>query len=329
MLNSSEVEISIEIDPRVTSDEHLKLLKELGFSRVSLGVQDFNRPVQESVNRIQSYELVEGMVNYCRELGFESVNFDLIYGLPLQNLESFTETVEKVIKLSPDRIALFNYAHLPSMRPFQKAYINELELPSRDTKLLIFAEAMKQLCANGYEYIGMDHFAKNTDELALAKKDRSLHRNFQGYTTKAGCDLFGLGMTSISNIAGTYSQNEKKLNKYLEFFNDKYDPITLVPIEKGYICTEEDKLRQTIISRLLCHGYLSFKEIEDEYKLGFKDHFVNELTELQAFDEDGLVLLRNDCIEVTSMGQIFLRNIGMVFDTYLGKTQNKLFSRTI
>jgi oxygen-independent coproporphyrinogen-3 oxidase len=324
---SEDSEYSIEIDPRVTSFEQLKLLRELGFNRVSLGVQDFDPVVQEAVNRIQSFEMIDEMLKYCRELGFESINFDLIYGLPFQTLESFKQTIQKVILLSPDRIALFNYAHLPSLRPFQKANIKEADLPSRDTKLLIFSEAMKQFSAAGYEFIGMDHFAKSNDELCKARRERTLHRNFQGYTTKAGCDLIGLGMTSISSINNTYSQNEKKLNRYVDFF--KASDAKFAPLEKGFELSQEDLLRREVISRILCHGVLVFAEIDEMFSLSFKEHFAKELIELAELEKDGLLRLSDSRLEVTSLGRIFLRNIGMVFDEYLQKNRNRLFSRTV
>ncbi len=323
---SADSEISIEIDPRVTSFSQLKLLRSLGFNRVSLGVQDFDPKVQEAVNRIQSYEMVRDMLAYCRELGFQSINFDLIYGLPFQTLDSFKGTLQKVIELNPDRIALFNYAHLPSLRPFQKANIHEEDLPARETKILIFCEAMKTFSANGYQFIGMDHFAKLNDELCLAQQNRTLHRNFQGYTTKAGLDLFGLGMTSIGSINDTYCQNEKKLNRYIEHFQLH---ATSVPIEKALRLSQEDILRRTVISRILCHGLLIYAEIEAQFGVSFKLHFAHELAELKDLEADGFIVLNDDSLQVTSLGRIFLRNIGMIFDQYLKQNQNRLFSRTV
>lgn len=326
---SPDNEFSIEIDPRVTSFEHLKLLKDLGFNRVSMGIQDFDPNVQKAVNRIQSYEMVSGMVKYCREIGFESINFDLIYGLPCQSLSSFTETLDKVTVLNPDRIALFNYAHLPSLRPFQKAYINESELPKRDEKFLIFCQAMKVFAEHDYEYIGMDHFAKRTDELCLARAAGTLHRNFQGYTTKAGCDLFGLGMTSISSIHDTYSQNEKRLTQYMSFFDENYTPESLNPLEKGFKCSDDDLLRRKVINNLLCHEELIFADIEEEFKIDFNNYFKTELAELDELAKDNLIDKNQKSIKVTSLGRIFLRNIAMPFDIYLQKNKNHLFSRTV
>jgi oxygen-independent coproporphyrinogen-3 oxidase len=326
---ADDAEFSIEIDPRVTSREHLKLLRELGFTRVSMGIQDFNDDVQKAVNRIQSFELVKGMIDYCRELGFQSVNFDLIYGLPLQTHYSFEETLNKVVSLSPDRVALFNYAHLPSLRPFQKAHIIESQLPPREEKFLIFCSALKIFGDSGYEYIGMDHFAKKDDELCIARADRTLHRNFQGYTTKAGCDLYGMGMTSISSIDNVYSQNEKRLNKYLEFFDETYNPSSILPIEKGIESSPDDLLRRDVISRLLCHGLVNFSEIEDNYKISFKEYFPSELAELKSYEQDGIVRVTDEQIQVETLGRIFLRNIVMPFDKYLKGTSNKLFSRTV
>ena len=329
---SEDSEYSIEIDPRVTSFEQLKLLRELGFNRVSLGVQDFDAKVQTAVNRIQSYEMISDMLSYCRAIGYQSINFDLIYGLPFQTLESFEETLEKVIQLNPDRIALFNYAHIPSLRPFQKANIKQEDLPSREIKIAIFCKALQVFSENGYEYIGMDHFAKSNDELFRARLDRTLHRNFQGYTTKAGCDLFGLGMTSISSIDNTYSQNEKKLNRYLDFFG-KPD-YTASPIERGLECSADDLIRKSIINKFLCHGLLIFSEIENEFKfefreISFKEYFANELNNLKELESDKLIELSDSEIRVTDLGRVFLRNIGMVFDAYLQKNSQRLFSRTV
>lgn len=323
---ASDSEFSIEIDPRVTSFEQLKLLRSLGFNRLSLGIQDFNEKVQIAVNRLQSFEMIAQMLDYCRELGFESINFDLIYGLPFQSVEGFKETLEKVIKLNPDRIALFNYAHLPSLRPFQKAHIQEQNLPSKESKIAIFLEALKTFGENNYEFIGMDHFAKKQDELCIARTKRTLHRNFQGYTTKAGLDLLGLGMTSISAINNIYVQNEKKLNRYIEYFENNEQGI---PIEKGFELSQEDLLRRSLISKILCHGLVFFSEFEEEFKIDFQSYFAYELEQLKDLEKDGLISLSLDKLEVTYIGRIFLRNIAMLFDNYLQKGSQKLFSRTV
>ena len=320
-------ELSIEIDPRVTSFEQLTALRQMGFNRLSMGVQDFTPEVQIAVNRRQSYKEVQEMCAYCQELGYESLNFDLIYGLPLQNLVSFEQTLEQVLRISPDRIALFNYAHLPSLRPFQKAYIKENDLPERQTKVAIFLQALQILQEAGYEFIGMDHFAKKNDELCLARQNRTLHRNFQGYTTKAGLQLFGLGMTSISSIGNIYSQNQKKLNRYLEHFSKPNT--TELPLEKGIKLSKEDVLRRAIINKILCHGVLIFGEIQEEFDLDFTQYFARELQDLQVLAKDGLLTITPQKIEISSVGRIFLRNIAMTFDLYLRAGHPKLFSRTI
>ncbi|MDX1917880.1 MAG: oxygen-independent coproporphyrinogen III oxidase [Candidatus Caenarcaniphilales bacterium] len=326
---SPDQEWSIEVDPRVTCTEQLSKLYAAGFNRVSLGVQDFNLEVQKAVNRIQSFEMVQSMLSDCRRIGYQSINFDLIYGLPHQTLETFRETIQQVIALNPDRIALFSYAHLPSLRPFQKAYIDESAMPAPEDKLQLFAEALQALSLADYEYIGLDHFAKPGDELCQARRQRSLQRNFQGYTTHAGLDLFGLGMTSISSFDGAYAQNEKRLNRYLEFFADDHQEISGLPLEKGFILSPDDFIRRDVIGRLLCHGILEIAEIEAKYQINFRTYFEPELEGIQILQNDELVILEADRLKVTMLGRIFLRNIGMVFDKYLRLNRNRIFSRTV
>ena len=323
-------EYSIEIDPRVTSQEHLKTLSRLGFNRLSMGIQDFNEKTQEAINRIQTYESVESIVKISREANFSSVNFDLIYGLPHQNLETFKRTIEQVIKLSPERIALFNYAHIPEFFPFQKKYIDENTLPDQKTKLEIFELAVKSFTAEGYEFIGLDHFARPDDELSKAHKNKKLYRNFQGYTTHDGCDLFGIGLTAISSIQGTYKQNKKKLSEY---YNEE-DPFAA---EKFFISDAKDTERKQIIKEIMCHFYteLDYDNYKEEYSL------------LESFTQDGLIELSqitpNDgCLDsyhlntkrfsitVTELGRLFVRNIASVFDHYLKqKNAHKLFSKSL
>jgi len=331
--DSQEREFSIEIDPRVTSKEQLKYLYDWGFNRLSLGVQDFTPQVQQAVNRIQDYDTVSEMVNYARELGFESINFDLIYGLPHQTPETFRQTIEQVLTLKPARIALFSYAHLPSLRPFQKAYIDEKALPTPQDKLTIFLQALEHLQEAGYEYIGLDHFALEEDELCIARHQKTLHRNFQGYTTKAGLSLISMGITSISSIDNIYSQNSKNLKDYIEHFKDGAE---ILPLEKGIKLKEEDVLRREIISQILCHGEVDFVEIERRFgdDVGdFGEYFAEELADLQEMIEDGLVSLTKQNLEVTELGRVFLRNIASVFDAYLRESssqgQHRIFSRTV
>jgi oxygen-independent coproporphyrinogen-3 oxidase len=319
-------EYSIEIDPRVTSTEHLKTLSRLGFNRLSMGVQDFNEKTQEAINRIQTHESVENILKIARDNNFSSVNFDLIYGLPHQNLETFKKTIEQVIKLSPERIALFNYAHIPDFFPFQKKYIEEETLPDQKTKLEIFEFAMRSFIAEGYEFIGLDHFARPEDELSKAHKNRKLYRNFQGYTTHDGCDLFGIGLTAISSVQGTYKQNKKKLSEY---YNDE-EPFAA---EKFFISDMQDIERKGIIKEIMCHFYteLDYEKYKEEYYL------------LESFTQDGLIELnhvipnenrlngnRKFSITVTELGRLFVRNIASVFDYYLKqKNAHKLFSKSL
>ncbi len=319
-------EYSIEIDPRVTSNEHLKTLSRLGFNRLSMGVQDFNEKTQEAINRIQTHESVENILNIARDNNFSSVNFDLIYGLPHQNLETFKKTIEQVIKLSPERIALFNYAHIPDFFPFQKKYIEEETLPDQKTKLEIFEFAMRSFIAEGYEFIGLDHFARPDDELSKAHKNKKLYRNFQGYTTHDGCDLFGIGLTAISSVQGTYKQNKKKLSEY---YNDE-EPFAA---EKFFISDMQDIERKEIIKEIMCHFYteLDYEKYKEEYYL------------LESFTQDGLIELnhvvpnenhldsnKKFSITVTELGRLFVRNIASVFDYYLKqKNAHKLFSKSL
>ncbi len=323
---SEQAELGIEVDPRVTSPEQLTLLRSLGFNRLSLGVQDFDPAVQQAVNRIQSVEMIGSLLGVARQLGYASVNFDLIYGLPGQSLESFQQTIKEVIALSPDRIALFNYAHLPSLRPFQKAHIDESALPAGALKFAIFVAALESLTAAGYEYIGLDHFAKPADELCLAQKAGRLHRNFQGYTTEAGCDLLGFGLSSISSFGGIYTQNEKKLGPYLDYY--KLPGKLIPPFEKGCKLTPEDLIRRELIGEILCHGELHYKLASDKYKLDFEQYFALELAGMKDLETDGLLELTETGFKVKALGRIFLRNVAARFDAYLAKN-NRLFSRSL
>lgn len=323
---SEDCEIGIEIDPRVTTFDHMETLSNLGFNRVSMGIQDFNDKVQESINRVQPYYETNELISYARDMGFVSVNVDLIYGLPFQTKETFEETTNLIINLNPDRIALFHYAHLPSMVPHQKKYIQDDSLPSSDEKIKIFQFAVDKLSESGYSFIGLDHFARYEDELARARREKTLHRNFQGYTTKAGCDLYGFGITSISNVQDTFSQNIKKLNPYYEAI-DSESPV----IFRGFNLNSDDVLRKDIIMKILCHGMISKKEIEEEYKISFDEYFSFEINKLKDFESEKLVELSDSEIKITGLGQYFLRNIASTFDYYLQRKdgKEKIYSKSV
>jgi oxygen-independent coproporphyrinogen-3 oxidase len=320
-----DAEIGIEIEPRVTTPEQLRTLRRLGFNRLSMGVQDFNPLVQQTVRRIQPYESTRALFDQCRELGFASINLDLIYGLPHQTVATFAETVGKVITINPDRIALFSYAHVPWLKKQQGSFARHL--PLGFDKFRIFHTAIEKLTGAGYRYIGLDHFARPEDELCRAQDERTLHRNFQGYTTRGGCDLFGLGVSSISGFGEVYAQNQRELTKYYAAI----DAGTLATM-RGQRLGAEDKLRRAVINRLLCHCVLMKAEIEQEYGIGFDEFFAPELAQLRALESDGLARVSEARIEVTAIGRIFIRNIAMVFDAYLRKSaaaSGLLFSRTV
>jgi len=312
-----EKEYSVEVDPRVTSKEHLEALWQAGFNRLSLGVQDFNPQTQEAINRIQPFSSVAKLFDEARAIGFKSINFDLIYGLPYQTLETFLETIKQVKELNPDRIAFFNYAHLPSMFPFQKKYIDDASLPSQEEKLKIFDTAVESFTEFGYQFIGLDHFAKPNDSLAIALQQRSLYRNFQGYTTYAGCDLFGFGVSAISDVQGVYKQNAKTINDYYQDFKSA---------DKFFICNQDDIERREIIKQIMCNGFV---ELDSEA-------YAYELTCLEGFVQDQLLEIKSSTaknkvtIEVLDLGKFFLRNIAAIFDNYLQREQGfKAFSKAL
>ena len=317
-------ERSIEVDPRTVSAERLQFLRSLGFNRISFGVQDFNEGVQKAVHRIQSVQDVTGLVQASRELGFESINLDLIYGLPKQTPSSFERTLEQVIAIGPDRIALYAYAHLPARFKPQRR-IHDSELPSASSKVFMLANAMRQLDEAGYVYIGMDHFAKSSDSLAISKRRGTLHRNFQGYTVQPDGDLIGLGVSAIGRVGASYSQNAKDLDSYSDLIEQGKFPIV-----RGLTLTRDDLLRRTIIMALMCQGILNFGDIEQNYLIDFKSYFSNELLELEQMQNDGLVKIDVNGIEVTSKGWFFVRATAMVFDKYLTLDENRArFSKII
>lgn len=320
-----DAEIGIEVDPRVTSPQHLETLRRLGFNRLSMGIQDFDPEVQRAVKRVQPLEMTAELIARSRALGFESINVDLIYGLPYQTADRFARTVDEVLALGPDRIALFSYAHVPWIRKQQGSLA--ASLPEGMEKFRIFCAAIEKFLHAGYQYIGMDHFAKPDDELAVAQGQRTLHRNFQGYTTKAGADLYGMGVSAISAIGCTYAQNYRELTRYTEAV-ERRGTATM----RGYRLSEDDRLRRALITRLLCHAVICRSEISREFGIDFDDYFAPELTRLHPFLEDRLIELDSDEIRVTFLGRIFIRNLAMIFDPYLEKqhlTEQPLFSKTL
>ncbi len=319
-------EISVEIDPRVTTPEHLAVLRRHGWNRVSMGVQDFDPEVQELVNRVQPFEMTKALVDAARELGYESLNLDLIYGLPGQRLAGFSRSVEQVLTLRPDRIAMYSYAHVPWLKKPQR--VLAAHLPEGTEKFAIFVSGIEKFSEAGYVYIGMDHFALPHDEIARAQVERTLWRNFQGYTTHAGVDLYALGVSAIAQIDDCYVQNTKDYAAYHAACADGR-PSTI----KGWRLTSEDHLRRTVITNLLCHCVIKKREVEKEFGLAsFDETFAREVAALPAFVADGLVEPRTDEIRVTPLGRIFIRNVAMLFDPYLLKRpadQPKVFSRTL
>ena len=323
LLDDDSGEYSIELDPREVDSSSISLLRKLGFNRISLGVQDFNPKVQQAVNRIQSYQQTRDVILAARKHNFHSISLDLIYGLPLQTEESFNETVDRVLDLEPDRLSVFNYAHLPEMFKTQRQ-INENDLPSAEDKLAILQSVTNKLVDAGYEYIGMDHFAKPNDELAIAQKERKLYRNFQGYSTNSDCDLVALGVTSIGKVADSYSQNIKTIKEYTDVINNNK-----LPVFRGVVLTSDDVLRREVINQLICHFELKFKDIESVFKINFSDYFFNELKVIKEMQKDSLLQISEDRILVLPEGKMLIRNICMVFDVYLNKNKEQRFSKTI
>lgn len=318
-----DAELGVEIDPRTVNAQTLTFLSSLGFNRCSFGVQDFDPAVQAAVNRIQPVDMVEGVVKAARDSGYESVNADLIYGLPKQTLESFARTVDEIIRISPDRIALYNYAHLPSRFKAQRMVKPE-DLPSAETRLQIFLLSTRRLLEAGYIYIGLDHFAKPNDELNLARRDNSLHRNFQGYTTRAECDLVGFGVSAIGKVGRSYSGNVRTVNAYYESLD-----AGKLPVERGYDLSTDDVLRREVIMILMCSMPLRFSEVGEKYGINFEEYFGAELERLRPYEEVGFMETRDGVITVTPKGRLFVRALGMVFDKYLNQPTVSTYSRLI
>ena len=322
---SAEAEISVEIDPRELTFDHLKAFVQSGANRLSIGVQDFHDEVQKAVNRIQPEQLTQQVFHWSRELGIKSINVDLIYGLPLQTVESFAMTLKKVIALSPERVAVFNFAFVPWMKPHQKL-LNQDQLPAAEEKLHLLQLTINTLIQAGYVYIGMDHFAKPTDELAIEQTRKALHRNFQGYSIKAGADLFGFGMSAISHFGTVYAQNAKNLPAYYDAIHNEKFPTIL-----GYKMTRDDEVRKFVIMRLMCDLELDKHEVERRFGIVFDEYFSGALAKLKEFLPLHLLSLEGDRIVVSDSGRFVLRNIAMCFDAYLPlmMKEKPIFSRTV
>lgn len=324
-----DAEVAIEVDPRVTTAEQIRWLASVGFNRISMGLQDFDPDVQKEIKRVQSEDQTRAVVDVARDAGIQSVNIDLIYGLPKQTEKSFESTVERVIKIRPQRVALFHYAHVPWLKRHQTALETDLA-PSSEVKLSIFVRSVEQFRAAGYVYIGLDHFALPDDELALALKDERLQRNFMGYTTRRGSDMVSLGVSSIGDVAGCYLQNAPKETDYLAAI-DKQGFAT----HRGHELDADDLLRRDVILGLMCNGVLRKSTIERAHGIVFDEVFAKELAELRPLADDGLVVLEADALRLTELGQMFMRNVALPFDRYFARRRQQgddskpTFSRTL
>ncbi len=319
----SDVEMGVEIDPRDITEDHLRAFRAGGFNRISMGVQDFHEPTQKAVNRIQPETMTRRYIDLARSLGFESVNLDFIYGLPFQTPETFARTLEIVIDIRPDRIALFNYAHVPWMKKHQRV-MDPQTMPAPEQKLQILKLAIERLTEAGYVFIGMDHFALPDDDLAVALREKTLYRNFQGYSTHADCDILAHGISGISQTPFMYAQNTKDFRQYYEALRQNR-PAT----ERGVILDSDDYLRREVIMRLMCDFELRFDVLDQQFEIQSRDYFRTELSELDEFIQDGLLEFDDDGIRVTRMGRLFIRNIAMTFDKYLRQSKEMRFSRTV
>lgn len=320
---SPDIEAGVEVDPRWLTRDHIEALREAGFNRASMGVQDNNPVVQKAVHRIQPFDQTKQAVEWIRDVGFKSVNIDLIYGLPYQTPGSFEKTLEEVLTLRPDRFAIFNYAHVPWIKPAQKA-LKDGVLPSAETKLELLKLTIEKLTSSGYSYIGMDHFALEDDELAVAQRHKTLQRNFQGYSTRGGADIYAFGMSSISQADGIYWQNQKELPVYYGELDKGRQPIA-----KGYLLTQDDQIRRSTIMRLMCDLSLDFRAMSKTLRIDFQGYFARELSSLSDLEADGLIQTTSSGFNVTDVGRLLIRNIAMRFDIYLPAEKERRFSKTI
>jgi oxygen-independent coproporphyrinogen-3 oxidase len=310
-------EYSIEVDPRTVNEQRLKHLADLGFNRLSFGVQDFDPEVQKAVHRIQPVEQVFSLVDAARRYRFESINVDLIYGLPMQTPESFKRTLAQVVELRPNRIALYGYAHLPERFKPQRR-ISEYELPAAADKITMLGSALKAFIDAGYVYVGMDHFALPDDDLAIAKRQGRLHRNFQGYSTQPDCDLISLGVSAIGRVGATYSQNAKTIEEYYDHLNHGRFPVV-----RGLALSRDDIVRRAVIMAIMCQGALQYESIELAYMLDFKRYFADEMAALKALEKTDMLVLEEDGLHVTDTGWFFVRAVAMVFDKHLQTDRNR------
>ncbi|HOP96388.1 MAG TPA: oxygen-independent coproporphyrinogen III oxidase [Verrucomicrobiota bacterium] len=321
---SPDIEAGVEVDPRRLTRDHMAALREIGFNRASMGVQDFNPEVQRAVHRIQPREITQQAIDWMRELGFKSINLDLIYGLPHQTPESFNETLDIVLEMNPDRLAVFSYAHVPWIKPAQRI-LEDKVLPAPETKLQVLKLVIEKLTANDrYVYIGMDHFARPEDELAVAQRNKQLQRNFQGYSTRAGADIYAFGMSSISQIPEAYWQNEKELPKYQAALDEGR-----VPLHRAYFVTEDDRIRRETIMRVMCDLSLDYQAMSQKLGVTFEEYFAKELAALEPMEQDGLVRFVPGGLEVTDAGRLFIRNVAMCFDNTLAPMSERRHSKTI
>jgi len=320
---ADESERSVELDPRRLSEEHVAAFARMGVNRGSFGVQDSNPDVQEAIHRIQPQAMNVDAMKTLRDHGFGTVNIDLIYGLPRQTPETFERTLEDALSLDPDRFAIFNYAHVPWMKPQQKI-LERFGLPGAETKLKLLQLCITKLTAAGYVYIGMDHFAKPEDELVRAQRNKTLQRNFQGYSTRAGLEICGMGISAISQSADAYRQNEKDLLRYQNALGSD-----CLPVSRGYRLTAEDQLRRAVIMRLMCDLGLNFEAVEKQWAIDFREHFAEALAQLEEPARDGLISWTDDGFDVTEPGRLFIRNLAMCFDAYLQPSAEGRYSRTV
>ena len=324
-----DAEVALEVDPRVTTAEHLDVLRDLGFNRVSMGVQDLDPEVQDLIGRGQTWEQTRVLHDRARELGYESINLDLIYGLPGQSVDSFAETLERTLELRPDRLAVYSFAYVPWVKPNQKR-IDPETLPDRDTKFALLALVSDGLVSAGYRPIGMDHFALPDDELAVALDNGTLSRNFMGYTTKRGTEMVALGSSGISDVAGAYAQNHKRLNSYYTSVDGGE-----LPVERGVALSDDDRIRREVITELMCNGVVVFDRIDNRFGISFPEYFAPELEALAGPGgavEEGMAEIGSDRITATELGGVFIRNVAMVFDAYLADKMTgstPVFSRTV